>query len=101
MLNLEARVLKLEKQISTLIRNMSNGKKYMENDIEAGRENTAKAQRSADKNAEKIEDLYKENGSLRSSQIETEQTITDVDLQMIENEQMITDMDLRLMTLEV
>lgn len=50
---------------------------------------------------EKIEDLYKENGALRSSQIVTEQTITDVDLQMIENEQMITDMDLRLMTLEV
>ena len=49
---------------------------------------------------EKIEDLYTENGALRSSQIETEQTITDVDLQMIENEQMITDMDLRLMTLE-
>ena len=50
---------------------------------------------------EKIEDLYKENGALRSSQIVTEQTITDVDLQTIENEQMITDMDLRLMTLEV
>ena len=99
--NLEARVSKLEKQISTLIRNMSNEKKYMENDIEAGKENTAKAQRSADKNAEKIEDVYKENGALRSSQIETEQTITDFDLQMIETEQMITDMDLRLMTLEV
>lgn len=50
---------------------------------------------------EKIEDLHKENGALRSSQIVTEQTITDLDLQMIENEQMITDMDLRLMTLEV
>lgn len=35
--NLEARVSKLEKQISTLIRNMSNEKKYMENGIEAGR----------------------------------------------------------------
>lgn len=33
---------------------------------------------------EKIEDLYKENGALRSSQIVTEQTITDVDLQMQE-----------------
>lgn len=98
--NLEARISKLEKQISTLIRNMSNGKKYMENDIEAGKENTAKAQRSADKNAEKIEDLHKENGALRSSQIETEQTITDFDLQMIETEQVNTDMDLRLMALE-
>lgn len=48
MQNLEARVSKLEKQISTLIRNMSNGKKYMENDIEAGKENTAKAQQAAD-----------------------------------------------------
>lgn len=98
--NLEARISKLEKQISTLIRNMSNGKKYMENDIEAGKENTAKAQRSADKNAEKIEDLRKENGALRSSQIETEQTITDLDLQIIETEQVNTDMDLRLMALE-
>lgn len=49
---------------------------------------------------EKIEDLCKENGVLRSSQIVTEQTITDLDLQMIETEQMNTDMDLRLMALE-
>ena len=48
---------------------------------------------------EKIEDLYKENSTLRSSQIVTEQTITDLDLQMIETEQMNTDMDLRLMAL--
>ena len=33
-------------------------------------------------------------------QIQTEQTITDMDLQNIEAEQMITEMDLRLMELE-
>lgn len=49
---------------------------------------------------EKIEDVCKENEALRSSQIETEQTITDLDLQAIETEQAITAMDLRLMTLE-
>ena len=93
MQNLEARVSKLEKQISTLIRNMSNGKKYMENDIEAGKENTARAQRSAD-------DANDKGSENEESIIAAEQTITDMDLQNIENEQMITDMDLRIMELE-
>ena len=49
---------------------------------------------------EKIEDLYREDEKSKEAKIQTEQAITDVDLQNIETEQAITDMDLRLMALE-
>ena len=88
--NLEARVSKLEKQISTLIRNMSNGKKYMENDIEAGKENTARAQRSADKNAEEIaaakSDIVDTQDAICEYSALTDEEIADIENAMCETE---------------
>lgn len=49
---------------------------------------------------EKIEDMYREDEKTKETQIQTEQTITDMDLQNIEAQQLITDMDLRIMELE-
>ena len=92
-LNIIRKILNLEKQVSTLIQNNAKEKKFINADIEAGKENTSRAQRSAD-------DANEKGRSNEESIIAAEQTITDMDLQNIENEQMITDMDLRIMELE-
>lgn len=92
-LNIIRKILNLEKQVSTLIQNNAKEKKFINADIDAGKENTARAQRSAD-------DANEKGSENEESIIAAEQTITDMDLQNIENEQMITDMDLRIMELE-
>ena len=92
-LNIIRKILNLEKQVSTLIQNNAKEKKFINADIEAGKENTSRAQRSAD-------DANEKGSENEESIIAAEQTITDMDLQNIENEQMITDMDLRIMELE-
>lgn len=93
MIDIEKTLYNMQHQLDNMIRIVSMNKKCANNDIEAGRDNTAKAQRSADGANEK----GREN---EESIIAAEQTITDMDLQYIESEQMITDMDLRIMELE-
>ena len=93
MIDVEKKLEDLSNQLSTLISDTAKDKQYTEHDLDACRENTAKIQRSADDNRTSIEET-------KGLQIETEQTITDMDLQNIEAEQMITDMDLRILELE-
>ena len=93
MLGYGKEIKNIKKQLAQLILNTSRDKRYSEHDIEAGRVNTSRAQRSADDANEK----GRENAE---SIIAAEQTITDMDLQNIETEQTITDMDLRIMELE-
>lgn len=47
-MNVEKEIEIINKQLSVLIKNVSKDKKYTGYDIEAGRVNTSKAQRSAD-----------------------------------------------------
>ena len=93
MLGYGKEIKNIKRQLTQLILNTARDKRYSEYDIEAGRINTSRAQRSADDANEK----GRENAE---SIIAAEQTITDMDLQNIETEQTITDMDLRIMELE-
>lgn len=90
---LKKKIEDLSNQLSTLISDTAKDKQYTEHNLDACRYNTAKAQRSADDNRTSIEET-------KELHIQTEQAITDIDLQNIETEQMLTDMDLRLMKLE-
>lgn len=83
----------IKRQLAQLILNTARDKRYSEYDIESGRVNTSRAQKSADDANEK----GRENAE---SIIAAEQSITDTDLQSIEIGQEMTDMDLRLMELE-
>lgn len=47
-MNIEKEIQNLKRQVLVLIRNVSRDKKYNNYDIEAGRINTSRAQRSAD-----------------------------------------------------
>ena len=47
-MNVVKEIEKIKKQLSVLIKNVSKDKQYTNYDIEAGRVNTSKAQRSAD-----------------------------------------------------
>ena len=93
MLSYGKEIKNIKRQLAQLILNTARDKRYSEYDIEAGRVNTSRAQRSADDANEK----GRENAE---SIIAAEQTITDMDLQNIETEQTITDKDLRIMELE-
>ena len=93
MLGYGKEIKNIKRQLAQLILNTARDKRFSEYDIEAGRVNTSRAQRSADDANEK----GRENAE---SIIAAEQTITDMDLQSIEMGQEMTDMDLRLMELE-
>ena len=69
----------IKRQLAQLILNTAMDKRYSEYDIEAGRVNTSRAQRSADDANEK----GRENAE---SIISAEQTITDMDLRIMELE---------------
>ena len=69
----------IKRQLTQLILNTARDKRYSEYDIEAGRVNTSRAQRSADDANEK----GRENAE---SIIDAEQTITDMDLRIMELE---------------
>lgn len=93
MLGYGKEIKNIKRQLAQLILNTARDKQHVGYDIDAGRVNTSRAQKSADDANEK----GRENAE---SIIAAEQTITDMDLQYIESEQMITDMDLRIMELE-
>ena len=57
MINIEKEINKINKQLANLILSISRDKKYNGYDVEAGRVNTSKAQRSADD----ANELAKEN----------------------------------------
>lgn len=93
MLGYGKEIKNIKRQLTQLILNTAKNNQYVGYDIDAGRVNTSRAQKSADDANEK----GRENAE---SIIAAEQTITDMDLQNIETEQTITDMDLRIMELE-
>lgn len=93
MLGYRKEIKNIKKQLTQLILNTAKNNQHVGYDIDAGRVNTSRAQKSADDANEK----GRENAE---SIITAEQTITDMDLQNIETEQTITDMDLRIMELE-
>lgn len=87
------KVSNLEKYIKSHVESNSKTNQMNDNEFNAARENTSKAQRSADQ--------ANEQAQINSQEIiSAEQVITDMDLQNIETEQMLTDMDLRIMELE-
>ena len=92
-MNIPQEIRNIKDQLRMNIQTTAKNKQYSDYDIEAGRVNTSKAQRTAD-DANELGQVNTE------SIISAEQEITDMDLQIIETEQMITDVDLRLMTLE-
>ena len=79
MLGYGKEIKNIKRQLTQLILNTARDKRYSEYDIEAGRVNTSRAQRSADDANEK----GRENAE---SIIAAEQTITDMDLRIMELE---------------